>query len=518
MKLVTVAQMRELEQAAVAAGVSEAQLMAEAGLAVAQEAWLLLGNLEGQPIAVLAGPGSNGGDAIVAARHLAEWGATIAVIVPSPRGADPLLEELRQFEVQIAEGEFEEVALEQVLAGSAVVIDGLLGIGRSRAIEPDSWAGSTLRALAGARRRPGGPKVIAVDVPSGMDADSGAIDPLMVEPDITVTFALPKVGMYQSPASAHLGRVQVVNIGIPAEAVDGVSLELLTARWARTALPDRPENSNKGTFGKVVVIGGSRQYIGAPRLVGAGAYRSGAGLVTIAAPNEVVDALAGALVESTWLPLNGGEDGGLGGHAAAAIRQGAAGYDAAVFGPGMGHTEASRTLTWAVLPDLGEICERGVVVDADGLNALAALDDGPERVPANAILTPHPGEMARLLGRSVDEVQADRISAARDAAGRFACTVVLKGAHTVVAEPGGRTRLCPYANPLLATAGSGGVLSGVIAGYLAQGLAPFEAACLGVYMHAATGEALRGELGEAGLLASEIADRLPRIVREVAAS
>lgn len=514
MKLVTVEEMRRLEQAAMAAGVSERQMMEEAGLAVAQEAWMTLGTLEGRRIVVLAGPGNNGGDALVAARHLADWGADVTVFAPLGRRADDLRQELEAREVPILEGDAGRSALEELLRAADLVIDGLLGIGKARPIEPDSPLGITLRALREARSRRPPPRLVAVDIPTGLDADSGQVDPLTVPPDLTVTFGLPKVGMYQTPGSAYVGRVQVIDIGIPREAMESVALELLTARWLRSALPARPEDANKGTFGRVLVVGGCRRYLGAVALAATSAYRAGAGLVTIAAPAPLQPAIAPLVAEATWLPQPCDEDGFLQGETARVLRGELGAFDAAVVGCGLGHTEETRALIWALLPDLGTL-RRGFVLDADGLNALAALPDGPERLPKHGVLTPHPGEMARLLGRDVRAVQADRIATAREAARRFGCVVVLKGAHTVVADPEGRVRLSPYANPLLASAGTGDVLAGLIGGYLAQGKEPFEAASLGVYVHAAAGESLREQLGEAGLLARELADRVPRVVREL---
>jgi NAD(P)H-hydrate epimerase len=218
----------------------------------------------------------------------------------------------------------------------------------------------------------------------------------------------------------------------------------------------------------------------------------------------------------TWLPQPEAEDGGLPDTTAIALRNEWPAFHAGVLGPGLGDTSSTRAFVWAALPDLAGLW-RGCVIDADGLNALAAMADGAERVPANAVLTPHPGELARLMGKPVAEVQKRRLEVAGEAAARFGCTVVLKGAHSVIAAADGRTSLSPWANPLLATAGSGDVLAGIIAGYLAQGAEPFEAACLGVYLHGAAGEVLREDYGEAGLLAGEIAARLPRVVKDVAA-
>ncbi|MFN8617915.1 MAG: NAD(P)H-hydrate dehydratase [Dehalococcoidia bacterium] len=518
MKLVTAAQMRDLEHAAIAAGSTEAQLMEEAGLAVAQEGWMLLGTLEGRRIVVLAGPGNNGGDGLVAGRHLADWGAEVLIYLPKGHQHRERFEALdeRQIPIIDASGDPALGELDGLLASADLVIDALLGIGQKRPLEADEPVGVALAKLAAARSGYQPPKLIAVDLPTGVNADSGAVDPLTVEPDMTVTFGLPKVGMYQAPASTMLGKVQVIDIGIPKAAQESVKLELLTTRWVRANLPARPDDANKGTFGKVLVVGGSRRYIGAVQLAATAAYRAGAGLVTVAAPEPVIDRIAGALAEATWLPQRAGEDGALPGETAKSLRNEWPTFRSAVVGPGMGDTPETRALIWAALPDLADL-ECGAVIDADALNTLSSMADASERVPANAVLTPHPGELARLLQTTVADVQARRLEIAGEAAAKFGCTVVLKGAHSVIASADGRVSLSPFANPLLATAGSGDVLAGMIGGYLAQGARPFEAACLGVYLHGAAGEVLREEMGTAGLLASEIARALPRVVKDIAA-
>jgi len=517
MKLVTSAQMRELERAAIDAGSSEAQLMEEAGLAVAQEAWMLLGTLEGRRIVVLAGPGNNGGDGLVAARHLYDWGAEVAVYLPAGHRTANRLDDLRQRDIPVSGAGAGASELDALLGPADLVIDALLGIGMQRPIEDSDPIGVTLDRLRTARSGFQPPKLVAVDVPTGMDADSGTMDPRTVTPDITVTFGLPKVGMYQAPASGHLGKVQVIDIGIPKAAMEAVGLELLTSRWVRSHLPTRPEDGNKGTFGKVLVVGGSRRFIGAPQLAATAAYRAGAGLVTLACPEGLVPAIAAGIAEATWLPQGTAADGGLSERAAIDLRNEWRDYSAVVFGPGLGDSVDTRALTWAALPDTGD-AHRGVVVDADGLNALATLEDGPQRIPPAAILTPHPGEMARLMRMTVADVQARRLETAKECAAKYGAVVVLKGAHSVIAAPDGRVSLSPFANPLLATAGSGDVLAGMVGGYLAQGVAPFEAACLAVYLHGAVGEVLNADYGNAGLLAGEIAARLPRVVRDVSAS
>jgi NAD(P)H-hydrate epimerase len=513
MKLVTADQMRELEQAAVAAGISEAQLMEEASLAVAQEAWMLLGSLEGRRIVVLAGPGKNGGDGMVAARHLASWGAEVVAYVPRARRETGRDEEAAAAGVTVLQGEDDPgaVMLEDALRSADLVIDALLGIGQKRLIDPDEPIAVALIALAQRRQAFSPPKVVAVDLPTGVDADSGTVDPLTVPPDLTVTFGLPKVGMYQAPASGVIGKVQVIDIGIPKDAQEKVGLELMTARWLKAALPSRPEDANKGTFGKLLVVGGSRRYVGAPRLAATAAYRAGAGLVTVACPEALVTTLAGALAEATWLPLGMAEDGGLAGEAAISLRPEWGRFQAAVIGPGLGDSGDVRAFLWAALPDLSDL-QRGAVLDADALNALASMPDGRERMPANVILTPHPGEAARLLRTTVAEVQSRRMPAALEAATAYGCTVVLKGAHSVVASADGRVRLSPFANPLLASAGTGDVLAGMIGAYLAQGLSAFDAASAGCTPTAPSGSAAGG-VWLLGLLAGDLAQHLPRVIR-----
>ncbi len=332
MKLVTAAQMRQLESSALVAGSSEAQLMEEAGLATAQEAWMLLGTLEGRRILILAGPGNNGGDAMVAAKHLREWGAELFVYVPNPRANDEHSDELVQREIPIIEGadDVDGTNLAELLTSCELVVDGLLGIGRSRQIADDDPIAKTLDAVRKIRDSASPPKLMAVDIASGMDPDAGTVDAHTVAPDLTVAFGLPKVGMYQYPGSNYTGRVQVIDIGIPQAATDAIDLELLTARATRDALPARPEDANKGSFGKVLIVGGSRRYRGAPVLVAKAAYRAGAGLATIACAESIIPSMAPSIAEVTWLPMPEAGGGTLAGDSAAELRPELSTFDAAV--------------------------------------------------------------------------------------------------------------------------------------------------------------------------------------------
>jgi len=513
MKLVTAAQMRELEQAAGAAGTPLDALMEQAGLAAAQEAWMSLGVVEGRRILVLVGPGNNGGDGLVAARHLAEWGADVAVYMLAARTGDKNLDLLSQAGVPVfvAADDTDFVSLREALDGAELVIDALLGIGRSRPIE-GTLAG-VLRHLHATRGRSMPAKIIAVDVPTGVDADSGRVDPLAVTADMTVTFGLAKVGLYTLPGSEHAGQVQVVDIGLPQDAVAAVPLDLINSAWVKERLPKRPKSSNKGTFGRVLVVAGSANYPGAARLAAEACYRAGAGLVTIACPSSVQALIAPAIPEATWLPLDD-DAGALSGRATGQIIDALASYDVLLIGPGVSQRRGVRDAVARVLAAV-PASVRSCVIDADALNALAQTPEWQHRLATRAILTPHPGEMARMFGATVAEVQDDRLNVAMNAAATWGQVVVLKGAHTVIAASDGRAAISPHANPLLATAGTGDVLAGAIAGLLAQGMAPFEAAACGVYLHGLAAEEVGEELGDRGMLASELLPSLPRAMRTV---
>lgn len=511
MKLVTSAEMRALERAAAQAGHPPEALMEEAGLGVAQEVWIGLGALPERGAVVLVGPGNNGGDGLVAARHLHDWGVRVTVLLLASRGEDDaVLGELmeRGVDVRLLE---DAPALDGVLAGADVVIDAVLGTGRARPL--DGLFAAALDRVAAARAGPARPQVFAVDVPTGVDADTGAADPHALGADVTVALGCSKVGLHTLPGAHYAGRVEVIDIGLPREAVEALAVELLHARWVRERLPPRPPGANKGTFGRVLVAAGSQRYVGAARLAALGALRAGAGLVTVACPAGVQPLVAAGMSEATYLPL-ADDEGFVAGAAAVEVARALAAYDVLLVGPGLGEgmgPEAFVRQLLCSLPADGPC----VVVDADGLNALSKLPRWHERVAPPCVLTPHPGEFARLTRRSIIDVQRDRLSVAREAALAWGKVVLLKGAYTVIAAPDRRAAVNPYANPALASAGTGDVLAGAIAGLLAQGLAPFEAAACGAYLHAASAEGLRGDLGDAGLLAGDLLLELPRTVREL---
>lgn len=512
--------MAELERKSEESGVSTAQLMENAGLAVAQEAWLMLGTLEDRQVLVLVGPGNNGGDGLVAARHLHDWGATVACYLIKPRDGDPNLEALTEREVEIctfAEDQSEGMAeIDRLLAGSDLVIDALLGTGRRRTIDAASPFAVVLDKLRAARARGGTLQLLAVDLPTGVDSDGGAPDPHAVRADATVTLGFSKVGLHLLAGSDLAGQVQVVDIGLPKKEAAG-GTHVMTLRESRDLLPGRPADSNKGTFGKVMVAAGSIPYVGAAYLSTSGAMRVGAGLVTLACTQMVYKLVASRLVESTFLPLPESESGRLYGESAGQLFHALEGYDALLLGCGLGQDDGTLAFVRDLLFAVGEDSLRGVVIDADGLNNLAQMPRWWESLRARCVLTPHPGEFGRLTSLPTKQVQSDRLGLARNAAEKWSQTVVLKGANTVVAAPSGEAWICPFGNAALASAGTGDVLAGMIAGLIAQGLEPPRAAIAGVYLHAATGELLAKEMGDAGVLAGDVLDALPRTLKEIKA-
>jgi NAD(P)H-hydrate epimerase len=520
-KLVTAAQMHELEAAAVEAGTSERELMAAAGLAAAQETWMAIGAAEGRPILVLAGAGNNGGDALVAATHLAGWGAAVFVYLTAPRPDDDA-EWQAVVEAELPSLSATEDAnfaeLEALLSRASLVVDGLLGTGvRPRERPVEGVTAEILTRLRAAREAPPPVQIVALDLPSGVDADTGFADPLTVDSDITVTFGFAKVGLYSGAGRQLAGRVVPVEIGLPAGVADGLTVEELRLRDVKTAMPERRADAHKGTFGTVVIAAGSRRYPGAARLAAEAAARSGAGLVILAAPEAIQPLLVHGLPDATHEPLPATEEAQVDGHDAARVLLRsllASGARSLLVGPGLGRSAEVTAFVEGLLAGLEQAEElRAVVIDADGLNALADLA-GSQPSPTPRILTPHPGEMARLLGTDVEAVQSDRMGVARDYAKATSSVVVLKGAGTIIAAPDGRVRISDAANAMLASAGTGDVLAGLIAGLMAQGpagesLEPFEAASAAVYVHAVAGRRVADEFGTAGGIAQDLLRQLP---------
>lgn len=515
MKILTTQEMRNAEAAANAAGLPYQTMMERAGSAVAQEIVSIL-PVQQRRVLVLVGPGNNGGDGLVAARYLHDARAVVTVVLALARAADD--DNVRQARERgvslLVFGETAGAAdLQRLAAEADVVIDALLGTGARLPV------GGVLKDIldvvrAGlAARADHAPLVVAVDVPSGLDADTGRIDGVALAADVTVTFACPKRGHFLFPGAGYIGQLSVVDIGIAAEAVRDVKLDLADVAGVAPLLPRRPLDAHKGTFGRLLVVAGCANYTGAAYLAATAAYRAGAGLVTLALPAAIHQIVASKTHETTFLPLAEGEAGYLGEAALPALRAALPSYDTLLIGCGLGAQAQTRALVRRLLAEGQALDGKRIVIDADGLNALAESSQWPTELPPNCVLTPHPGEMARLSRLSAEAVASDRVGLAMAKAAAWRQVVLLKGAFTIIAAPDGRAAVIPFATPALATAGTGDVLAGVIAGLLAQGCAPYDAALCGAYLHGMAAEAIAAEQGEAGMLASDLLPALPHALK-----
>ena len=515
MKIVTADEMRRIEDRSEAMGVSKDALMERAGLETARYIRRHFSPLFGVPVVVLVGPGNNGGDGLVVARHLHRWDARVSVYICRDRSTpDPKLDIVNDPGVPvIAASEDPGLAQLRTLLGEAhVVVDAVLGIGRIRPLE--GVVRDILLMVADMRAFRPDMATVAIDVPSGMDADSGDADPACPAVDITLSMGYPKVGHYDYGAAARIGKLDVVEIGLPDGVDDDVPLSLMTDANMRPLLPMRPSDAHKGSFGRTMVVAGSLNYIGAAYLAGSAATRVGSGLVTIALPASIQMAVAGKATEPTYLPLAESAPGVALPAAAGDVLEALDGYNSLLLGCGMGQAmDMQEGSSRACCIRRFRTKLPPTVVDADGLNTLARTPRWWERFAGMAILTPHPGEMARLTGKSTSEVQADRIGIAVESAARWNKLVVLKGAHTVVAFPDGRAMVSPFANAGLATAGTGDVLAGSIAGLLSQDVPLEDAATLGVYLHGLAGERVCDRLGDTGMVASDLLPELPLTIK-----
>ncbi|HET9109393.1 MAG TPA: NAD(P)H-hydrate dehydratase [Ktedonobacterales bacterium] len=516
MRVVSVDEMRAIERRADEEyGLDSPTLMEHAGRSVAEALRARLGgDVRGLRVVTLAGPGNNGGDGRVMNRYLSEWGARITTW----RWRDNVME-LAQGEKPVGA---DLAGLRATLAEADVVADALLGTGHARPLDPRMRQALALvgelreaRASQADTGRPC-PFVLAVDLPSGLNADTGAVDEGALAADLTVTLAFPKTGLVLFPGAGYLGELVVGSIGLPAAMSIPAGLDMLAGPEARALLPQRPADSNKGTYGKVMVLAGSPQFIGAAALCAASAARVGAGLVTIATSRERAHVYAATLPEVTYLLLP--PDDADPEARAKALLDGLHGYDALVVGPGLSQAPGIHPMLGVIFAGLRALPDGErprLLVDADGLNALAKDDTWWRLLPAETVITPHPGEMARLRGgEHVSSGGADRLSVAAQVAHEWNLIVILKGACPLIASPAAALRVNWSPNPALATAGTGDVLSGTIGGLLAQGLLPWDAASLGVYLHGRAGARVRDRLGDAGAVAPDLIPELPLTIRE----
>lgn len=513
-------------------------LMEVAGRGVALTA---LGLWDANPghVSIFCGRGNNGGDGLVAARYLHLWGVPCSVyfwgdiVVKAAAEAQSEIEDIgaimtspearvncRIFESIGGDIQFADVddgeSLRRICATSTVIIDALFGTGLSRPIEGE--ARKIIEAINNSLR-----PVLAVDLPSGLNSDTGQVMGIAVRASRTVTFGFVKPGHLNHPGAELCGDLYLVDIGLPdfgnlPEYLSHLNLKsepriyITTCGAVQNVLPYRPDDSHKGTFGHVLTIAGSLGMSGAGVLAATSALRVGAGLSYLATPKSLIGAVPAE--EIVHKPLPETKEQSIAGAALKAVAQSLDRISSVVLGPGL----SQNAETVKFVHELLDLIHKPCVVDADALNALA---EKPEALPkegnGNFVLTPHPLELSRLMGIPTAELLADRVKAVVQAAQRFNCVVVFKGAKSLIASPTGEVFINPTGNSGMATAGSGDVLSGVIAGLMAQGLSAFDAACAGVYIHGKAGDLAAAALGQAGIVAGDIRAALPLAMQNIQA-
>lgn len=560
-KVVTIENMRKIEAAADASGISYATMMQNAGRAAADRALHVLSGINDARVTVLVGGGNNGGDGLVAGHLIAqESSAQVRFYLLKRRDTahDSLFKIVQDAGLFIAHAEDDQDhrVIRNLISSADLVMDALFGIGARLPIK--GAANKLLRSINQAlNEKPtiapihaainpaqpnqfhqsARPFVLALDCPSGLDCDTGALDTNAVHAHETITFIAAKPGLFLFPGAQAVGQLSIAPIGIPPElkSLQEETITILDSETVRQLLPPRPINSSKGTFGKVMIAAGSINYMGAPALAAEAAYRVGAGLVTVGAPQPVINTLAAQLREPTWLLLPH-DMGVIAEQAASVLRKEVQGYNALLVGPGIGTENTTRAFftgllkqnetqridkTMGFMRDTPAAAPQTppqlppLVIDADGLNALSTFELWWQMLPKDTILTPHPGEMGRLAQLETIEVQNNRWALAQRKAAEWRVVLVLKGAHTLIAAPDGRLSVLPFKTDALAKAGTGDVLAGMIAGLRAQGLPAFEAAAAGAYLHGLAGQFAAQHISSRSVTAGDILNTLGAVLKQV---
>lgn len=518
MRVVTAAEMRSLEEAAFSRGIEAPALMQQAGAGVARVIRGMTGSA-GARVVVLVGPGNNGGDGVVAARTLAAEGFHVSVW---PLVSRPDLEAPGRQGVTVLDG---TEGLRAALGEADVVLDAIFGTGARPGLPPEIAA--ITHIVNEVTRRAA--RVVALDVPTGVDATTGEAGDDAIKAHVTVTLGSPKRGCLVPPGSRYAGRIVVVDLGLGEPSEPGP--RMTTDDDVRERVPRRLPDAHKSDCGTLLVVAGAVTYVGAPGFVAEAAMRAGAGLATMAVPRAIAGTVAAVVREATLLPLTDDVD-----RAGKQIQEWAHRFTAAVIGPGLGREEETERFL-ARLLGVGESRARPqlgfggasmagasnpilpatlpLVIDADGLNWLSGMDEWWEKIDHPTIVTPHPGEMARLTKREAEEIKQNPWQIATEYADKWNKVIVLKGGPTIIAAPGGVLWAAPGGNPALATAGTGDVLAGTIGAFLAQGLSPLDAAICGVHVGARAAERAADDVGEYGMVAPDLLPALAAAMRAI---
>ncbi len=510
MKIVTAQQMKNIDRRAIRDfGIPGPVLMENAASALMAEMEKFFDGLAGVRVGILCGKGNNGGDGLALARRLSIRGVPVRVALLAPFAAvggeaKINLAILRKMDVDIQQDASPRL-LADVISWSDIIVDALLGVGLSAPLK-----GVYARVVD--RVNASGRPVVAVDIPTGIEADTGAVLGTAIRADLTVTMALLKRGLVLNPGAQYAGTVRVADIGIPAEVIEKekITVELLTRGMAWGAVTRRKPDAHKGDFGHLMVIAGSPGKAGAAVMTARGALRMGPGLVSVATPNGQVPIIQSQIFEAMCVPAAESIEGTLGTGSEDELYRTAGKMSAVAIGPGL----STHFETVQVVRNLVQRLTVPLVIDADGLNALVGFTEILKKAKAPVILTPHPGEMGRLLSMSSTDVQRDRVGIALEFAMSRNVTLVLKGAGTVIATPDRKVFINSTGNPGMATGGTGDVLTGMIGGLLAQGYPSSQAACLGVYLHGLAGDIAAKEKSETAMIAGDLIEKIPEAVKE----
>ncbi len=512
MYIVTADQMKELDRRTIQeTGIPGAVLMENAGRGTVDQILCYFPYKKNGPVHVLCGRGNNGGDGFVIARYFSNYGAVVKVFLLSSAGrvqgdAKVNMDAYVNMGGNIQELE-DEAGLDSMadeLGSAAIIVDALLGTGLTSEVK--GLYRRVIDQVNGLKDIP----VVAVDVPSGIDATTGKVLGSAVKAWLTCTFGLPKIGLFNYPGRENAGEVEVIDICIPGSLIKESDINTFVQEEDDFAglLPKRSPDSHKGTYGHVLVVAGSPGKTGAASMAGHAAMRAGAGLVTLGVPACLLGVVEEKTMEVMTEPLPDFDEGYLGISSWQRISAILKGKSALAVGPGLSDRDETGKLVLKLIEEAGI----PLVIDADALNLLAENIDVLKRTKKVPVLTPHPGEMARLTGRSVKEVQGNRINIASTFAKEYGVVLVLKGASTIIAEPGGKIFINPTGNPGMAGGGTGDVLTGFIAGLIAQGISSLDAARMAVFIHGAIGDFIYENEYEIGILATDITEKIPEFL------
>lgn len=514
MKVATTSEMKDLDKVTIETyGIPSIVLMENAGRGAAE---IILNYFDGiidKKVGIFIGKGNNGGDGLVIGRYLHEKGVPVQLYLLAPKSqisgdAKINLDIVSNMKVSLVEITNEEAfnQLKREMSHLDIIVDGILGTGLASDVK--GFFKDVIEYINGLKK-----PIVSVDAPSGLDCNNGRPKGISIKAHLTITFGLPKVGQLIYPGLDFVGKLKVIDIGIPNEALISANIQnnLITYDMVKGAIKDRVPNSHKGSYGHLLVIAGSVGKTGAAALASLGALRSGAGLVTLGIPESLNSAMEAKLTEVMTEPLPETYEHTFSLEALERIRELTLKKGAVAMGPGISTHPQTRDLILRLITEL----TIPLIIDADAINALAGYLDILRQAKSQVVLTPHPGEMARLLGISASEVQKDRVGIARVVSREHGVYVLLKGARTIIGDPEGNIYISPTGNPGMATGGMGDVLTGMIGGFMIQGYEVLDACLVSVYIHGLAGDLIARDKGETGMIAMDIVGRLPEVIRDI---